>query len=239
MEKVIFRDSKGRKIAGLLEERSESAVILCHGLGSHKQGPLIEAIRKALPQTTFSIDLLGHGESEGEYNDITLTEAMDDVKRAREYLMGRGYEKAGFVGHSFGAVAGIMAQKGARFDFLVLIAPPSYYDVGEILHSSIYVLRELNALNSRDPDKQDAKISMAFFRDYGSHDSFRAAEKIKAPALIIQGEKDNIVPPEKTIELHKRLKNSYLKIFRGADHKFTGRTEELVAIVKSYVGRHA
>lgn len=224
MEKIFFNNSKGKKICGNLDDTgSKTAVLICHGLGSHKAKYPVSALQKcvsALDLTTLSIDLLGHGESEGEYNDLTLTEAMDDILSAKKELERRGYSDIGFIGHSFGGVGGIMVAHSAEFKFLVLVSPPTHYDISEMISSGIYILWELHKFNKNEKDRKKARIKLKFFRDYGSHDSYVAAEKIKCPTLIIHGDADKIVPLEKSRELRKKISGAKLVIFKGGDHEY-------------------
>jgi uncharacterized protein len=225
MDKINFKNSRGEKISGICScPGSDSVVIICHGLGTSKNSspyPVLEHKINKLGMATFRFDLYGHGDSSGNYEDLTLTEAIDDIVKAKEEMLKKGYTHVGFIGSSFGAVGGIMAASQTDFDFLVLISPPTYYDISEMFKSSIHVLRELWRFRNKKKDDKKAGITLKFFRDYGSHDSYDAAKKIKAPVLVIQGSDDKIVPPEKTRLLHKKIKNSRLKIFKGADHHYT------------------
>lgn len=238
MEKIYFSNSKGQSICGVLSEvDSELIVLMCHGLGASKDS--IEYVSfqnelNALGISTFRIDLLGHGESAGEYNDVTLTEAIDDILCAKHLLEKKGYKKIGFIGSSFGGVGGIMSSAREPFKFLVLISPPTYYNVREMIKSSIYIIRELGRVNKKTT-KEKAKINVQFFKDYGSHDSYAAAEKINEPTLVIHGDEDKIVPVAKTIELHKRMKNSKLKILKGVGHSYKNAREILTKEVIDFV----
>jgi esterase/lipase len=88
------------------------AILMCHGLGSNKDNTSYLTLQTKLNAskiTTFRIDLLGHGESDGEFDDLTLTETIDDILCAKQELERRGYTKIGFIGSSFGGVGGIIA----------------------------------------------------------------------------------------------------------------------------------
>jgi pimeloyl-ACP methyl ester carboxylesterase len=224
MPKIFFRDSKGRNICGnLTDNNSDTAVLMCHGLGSHKNRAPFNIFQEEVNKLglgVLSIDLLGHGESDGEYDDLILAEAIDDITRAKKELHNRGYMNVGFIGHSFGGVGGIMVAATEQFKFLVLISPPTYYDISEMVSSGIYLLRELHNHNKSLKDRKKARIHIRFFKDYGSHDSYAAAEKIDAPTLIIHGDNDKIVPLEKSRELRKHIGGSKIKIFKGAGHHY-------------------
>lgn len=225
MKKIFFKNSNGKKICGnFIDNNSDTAILICHGLGSHKDDVPYGALQEKSSEmglTVLSIDLLGHGESEGEYDDLTLTETIDNIICAKKELHKRGYSNVGFIGKSFGGVGGIMAAATQQFKFLVLISPPTYYDISEMVSSGIYVLWELRKHNNAVKDKKKASIRIAFFQDYGSHDSYAAAEKINSPTLIIHGDADKIVPLDKSRQLRKHIKGSKIKIFKGADHDYS------------------
>ncbi|PIN79946.1 hypothetical protein COV13_04480 [Candidatus Woesearchaeota archaeon CG10_big_fil_rev_8_21_14_0_10_32_9] len=237
MKKIYFQNSKGQILCGTQSDvGSDLIVIICHGLGASKDHVQYVSFQQELNEkgiSTLRIDLLGHGESAGEYNDLTLTETIDDILSAKHELEKQGYTQIGFIGSSFGGVGGIMAASIEPFKFLTLISPPTYYDIHEMVKSSIYVLRELMKVNKKTT-KNKAKINMKFFKDYGSHDSYAAAEKILEPVLIIHGDEDKIVPLVKSIELHKRIKNSKMKILKGADHHYTDAQERLTKEIVNF-----
>jgi len=239
MEKIYFKNSKGRKLSGVISNsESKVAVLISHGLGSNKDDFKYKSLQKKLAAAKISslaIDLLGHGESDGEYDDLTLTETIDDILCAKHELERRGYSEVGFVGYSFGGVGGIMSAEKEQFKFLVLISPPTYYNAREVIKSGIHVLREVRKTNKRNPQKKKAHANIKFFKDYGSQDSYAAAEKINAPVLIIQGDKDKIVPVKRTIELHKKIKGAKLKLFKGANHHYTNLQRLLVDDVRVFI----
>jgi len=245
MEKIYFTNSHKKKLCGMIsdsktEMKANMAVLMCHGLGSHKNDMPYKALQKevgALGIATLSLDLLGHGESDGEYDDLTLTETIDDILCAKHELERRGYKNIGFIGSSFGGVGGIMAAAVEQFKFLVLISPPTYYDINEMITSGVYILRELLKVNkqTKTTEKKKASLNIKFFRDYGSHDSYAAGEKIRAPVLIIQGDKDKIVPIAKSRELRRRIRGAKMKIFVGADHQYTRVQHQLVEETMKFV----
>ena len=239
MEKIYFKNSKGRKIYGVISNTNSKVVVLiCHGLGGNKDNFKYKLLQKKLAAAKISslaIDFIGHGESDGEYNDLTLTEATDDILCAKHELEKRGYSEVGFVGYSFGGVGGIMSAAKEQFKFLVLISPPTYYNVREMIKSGIHVLWELRKTNKRNPQKKNARANIKFFKDYGSQDSYVAAKKINAPVLIIQGDKDKIVPVKRTIELHKKIKGAKLKLLKGANHHFINLKGILVDEIRVFI----
>jgi uncharacterized protein len=239
VEKIYFKNTHGQNICGVISILdTDTAILICHGLGEDKQDSPYFRLHDAFLRmgiATFRIDLLGHGESDGEYDDLTLTETIDDIICAKNVLAKKGYKHIGFIGSSFGGVGGIMAESQAHFEFLILVSPPTYYDIKEMIKSGIYMIRALIQVNKKIPEKKSASLNISFFKDYGSHDSYAAAEKIKAPVLIIHGDQDKLVPIAKSKELKKRIAHSTIKIFKGADHQCSSAEDTLVQEILIFV----
>lgn len=237
-ETVYFKNSHEQKLCGVISNHdAKTIILLCHGLGSNKDTNPYMHLQEKINEhgiATFRFDFLGHGESDGKPDDLTLTEAIDDILCAKHELEKMGYEKIGFIGSSFGGVGGIMAASIEQFKFLVFISPPTYYNTSDMFKSGIFLLKELMHFN-KHTQKKKAHIHLKFFKDYGSHDSYRAAEKINAPVLIIQGDKDRIVPPKKTRELKNRIKNSKLKIMLNSDHHYTKTQYKLIKTIMTFI----
>ena len=53
-----------------------------------------------------------------------------------------------------------------------------------------------------------------------NHDSTEDLPKITARTLVITGDADKMVPPEKSLFIHQKIKNSQLKIIKGGSHAF-------------------
>jgi pimeloyl-ACP methyl ester carboxylesterase len=64
----------------------------------------------------------------------------------------------------------------------------------------------------------DAKGYMGQLYAAAVFDSYKHLGEISVPTLVITGDKDIVVPPENSFELHKLIPNSRLVIFKGAGH---------------------
>lgn len=78
-EKVLFYDSNKNKVIGILanpKKENKEIVILLHGFASSKNSQTNIALQKILTEhkiATFRFDFYGHGESEGNFENITVT----------------------------------------------------------------------------------------------------------------------------------------------------------------------
>jgi len=207
MEKIYFKNSKGDRLCGILSAAGEPLAILCHGLCSSKESRTSRRLEEILNRngiSTFRFDFFGHGESDGRLEDLTISEAVDDVMNAVLFLKGRGYSKVGLFGSSFGGLATLISA--SRVHDLLFLA----------LKSPVSDFREL------DPELA--------IRD-SENNAYEIAEKIGCPVLIVHGDADDVVPVEQSIKLEKLIKNCRLEIIRGADHDYS-REEDFERMIK-------
>ncbi len=114
--KIFFKNSKGNKLCGIVNNPSKSKVkpiiVLAHGFSSNKNSGTYTVLTERLAKyniSTLRFDFYGHGESEGRFEDITISEAVDDILQAIKYLKLQGYKKIGLMGSSFGGISSIIA----------------------------------------------------------------------------------------------------------------------------------
>ncbi len=112
---------KGKKV---------DAVLLLHGFGSSKNDGLMTMIAQKLADrgiASIRFDFNGHGESEGEFQQMTVLNELEDAKCVYEYIRALPYVKnISVCGHSQGGVvtgllAGELGKKALKK--AVLMAP--------------------------------------------------------------------------------------------------------------------
>ena len=207
-KKVTFASSKGSKLVGIIsdEDSSKPIVIFAHGLGSSKESDKYADFQNNLSKhniSVFKFDFYGHGESEGDFSDVTITEGTDDILCAIKLLKMKGFIKIGLVGTSFGGICSIIAaSKTTDLKFLGLLVPVSNpEELPDLKHhedaSRLNYRMNLDSLNN----------------------GHKVANKIKVPVYIIHAGDDEIVPVKQSIIFAKLLKNAKLEIVDNADHR--------------------
>jgi uncharacterized protein len=223
MEKNINQNG----ICGILSDekadKDKLILILIHGLGSHKNGKALNPMRDLLNKSNipyFRIDLFGHGESEGNFKDLTITKAIQSVIHSITYLESLGFKKIGIIGSSFGGLASIFAVIEKNINCLILRSSV-IKSQGEIVSK----FKEIPIEEWKEKGSiewiEGKNLSFKFYEDSKKYDALDIANKIKCRTLIIHGNKDHIVPYEDSIEISKKIENSKLVIIENADHKFT------------------
>jgi len=201
-KEISFKNNKGQTLRGDLYVPDKKyklkypSIIVCHGLGANKDMQNKVDLAEALFKEGFLVlkfDFHGHGKSEGELSEITLTQEIDDAKAAIEALYDLPQvdkKKLGLVGHSLGgAVTIAVAATDSRIKSAVSIAgvidmvrPLNCY-VGT---QKVRKWKELNDLEA-EPGKH---LKYSFLEDFNKHHMLNYAKKIKIPFLVINGTKD-------------------------------------------------
>jgi dipeptidyl aminopeptidase/acylaminoacyl peptidase len=194
--------------------------------------------------STFRFDFFGHGESEGKFEDITLSEAVSDVLRAIHFLMDSGYSKIGLMGSSFGGFASLIAA--SQMPWLTLLALKS--PVSDYL--GLLIARDQNIDIQRweqtgfipviGSDGQSIKLNYSFFQDAETIKSDDAIKNIKVPALIVHGDKDETVPIQQSIKCAELIKDCRLEVIKGADHTYTQpkHFEKMLSSITDFIIKH-
>jgi len=230
-EKLSFENSKGDKLVGVLSNPNGSVdvpiVILCHGFSSSKESKTFTSMERGLNRfgiASFRFDFYGHGESDGKFEDITISEAVDDILRAIDFLKGKGYSRIGLLGSSFGGISSIMAA--SKSDDLVVLAlkgPVSDYKEVELLRKGLDVIerwRESGFMTHCKSDGTPLKLNYSFYEDIKNNNGYQAAEKIKIPVIIVHGDADEVVPLEQSKKTCEIIEDCRLEIIPGANHRF-------------------
>jgi len=201
---------------------------MCHGFSTSKGGRTYVSLEDILNRkrfSTFRFDFFGHGESEGTFEEITLSEAVDDVKCAIRYVRDSGYEKIGLVGSSFGAFASIItAARSTDIYVLALKSPVSDY-MGLLIardqELDIKTWKREGFIIVKGADGQRLKLNYTFFEDAERIEGYSYARKVKIPTLIVHGDQDETVPLGQSRKAASLIPDCRLEIIEGADHVYS------------------
>ena len=231
-KKMFFKTTQGSDLCGILTrpepDSSGPIIVLCHGFGTSKdsrtflslEGPLVAA-----GISTFRFDFFGHGESDGRFAEITVSEAVQDVLSAIAYVRDLEYRRIGLVGSSFGGLAALVAAaQKPDLCLLALKSPVSDY------MSRLFVDRDGHDLQAwkeqgyiliPDGEGDPTRLNYTFYEDAERILGYAAADKIKAPTLIVHGDEDESVPVEQSLKLDTIIPDCRLEILKGADHRYS------------------
>lgn len=213
IEKRNFKNSRGLNLSAIFEgeDRNAPTVIICHGYESSKDSIAQKDLRRNLVESGFSViafDFTGRGESQGTTNDLTPSSGLDDLKSAITNL-----DKKEFALHgiSFGGYVALLYASQNPVLALTLKCPVSDYP-------------QVLKLNDQEESPSRVKI----LAETLNINLYEKVKNIQAPALIVHGDADEIVPLDQSRKLLKSIgsKEKELKIIKGAPHTMRGSSME-------------
>jgi uncharacterized protein len=230
-KKIYFNNTNGDKLCAIVnnpsDDKNKPVIVLAHGFSTSKNSGTYTTLAEKLAKhdiSTFRFDFFGHGESEGKFENITISEAVDDILHAIKYLKTQKYIKIGLMGSSFGGISSIIAaSKTNDLYLLALKSPVSNYLEKEIETKSEEELEDWKTKGYRiyvSGDGRESKLNYSFFEDFRNNDGYKAAPKIKIPTLIVHGDKDEIVPYKQSVKTCKLIADCKLNTIKGADHRY-------------------
>ncbi|MFH1683045.1 MAG: alpha/beta hydrolase [Candidatus Woesearchaeota archaeon] len=252
-ERIVFFDSAGNKVVGILsdptEDKSKPTIILCHGFQSSKESTTNLELEVRLHQkeiSTFRFDFYGHGESEGKFADITVSKAVDNLFQAINHLQKKGYRKIGLVGSSFGGLVSLVAASKSKGLFVLALKCPVSERLGELVaedtHQDIEEWKRKGFIERTNQQGETEKLNYSFYKDAKRYADSKDYKNIKIPTLIIHGDKDITVPLEQSIKTAKIVPHCRLEIIKGADHSFKTdpqHFQKMISLISEFIISHA
>ena len=140
METPLFIDNNSKKLFAVLhrpntnKDRKQSTpitgIVFCHPFAEEKlisQRVLVNLARQLCLSGYYVLrfDYMGHGDSEGDFEEATVKTRLSDINRAVEYLRDTVCPvKIGLLGIRFGATLATLASENDKcIDFLISISP--------------------------------------------------------------------------------------------------------------------
>lgn len=235
-QSLPFTDTGGRRVAGILAEpprHTDRVVLLCHGFLSGKNSKTNRALTDLLlPEgiSTFRFDWFGMGESEGDFAELTVTACLEQVGQALRVLLARGYGRVGLIGSSFGGLVATLAAAEHRPGppvpaALGLKCPaPDFPEMLRLEFGEDGMERWKRTGQIPDVAGGTTPVRLGFqlYEDCLTYDAYKAAESIRIPVLIVQGERDEYVPLHQSRRLFDAIRSEKrLSVLPGANHGFT------------------
>ena len=245
-------DGHHGKLQGLIQkpelQQGEKCpmVMFCHGFGGRKDGPLFELICDTLQAhgiASIRFDFNGHGESEGEFKDMTVPNEIEDAKKVVEYVRDLRYvSDLAIVGHSQGGVvasmtAGVLSEELGEpaFKAVALMAPAAVLREDAIRGNTMGKMYD-----PFDPGEYvelwgGLKLGGEYIRTAFSLPIYETAEKYMGSALIVHGNGDRVVPYTYGERFHQIWPGSEYVLLEYFDHGFSQNIYRTTDIVSQYL----
>jgi uncharacterized protein len=229
---LTFHDSAGHRTSGMLaslDTPTDRLVVLCHGFLSNKNSTTNKTLSRLLLEkriATFRFDFFGQGESDGPFEQMTLTTAIDQARSALEFVAAKGYRRLGLTGSSFGGLVSLLVAS-RRPDLLALALKCPVADFPETLRlefgdERMAHWKQFNEIPNVTGGPHPVPLQYHLYEDCLTYDAYKEAESIRTPTLIVQGDCDELVPLHQSHRLIDAIRvEKRLEILTGADHGFT------------------
>ena len=232
------KEEEARLALDFLPAASKSSRLwfFVHGLNSNRRGDkaLYFARQVARRGEAFaSLDLTGHGDSEGELLGLSLTRNLSDVDRGLRFVRDEAgpFSSVFLVGSSMGGLTALWysAHHPDRVHANLLIAP-AFELAGRLLLS----LGRNKAQRWREEGKThlvtehaEFDLGYGFVEDEARYPIATLVRKLKTPTLILHGTQDETVPYRLSRNFTQKVQISKLTLIAGGDHRLTDHKELL------------
>jgi pimeloyl-ACP methyl ester carboxylesterase len=222
--------------------------VFVHGLGSNRRGEkaLHFAERFAAQGWGFlSLDLRGHGDSDGALRDLTMTGMLEDLAATLDWL--RAQQPDGgppvLIGSSMGgAVAAWHALAHPReTGCLALIAPSLQFPgrLGWQLGPAAMEEWKRTGLRRFESDWIDLEIGFGLMEDALNYDPQKLLLALATPTLIFHGMRDTAVDWRISLGFLEDCRYPHLELvlLKDGDHRLTDRKALLFETLWAWLAR--
>lgn len=241
--KIYFKNKDGLKLAAKLTKpkgKTATCIILCHGatVDKEEKGSFTELAARLTKDgfSTFRFDFRGHGESEGNSVDMTVTGQINDLDSVLEFLLEKGYKQFGVVSASFSGGAASMFVAVHQDRIKALIYWNSVLDYR-------YLLKRWLSEDGRSLAKTgvirrgNTRYGKGLIDELSKLDLDSKLRKLRIPILFIHGEKDSRILYRDQEKQAKRL-HADIEIIMGSEHGFHTKkySKQAVGAAASFFG---
>lgn len=251
--KVKIKTPDGFILDGVFEkpQKSTRGIIFCHGMTMDKdREKIFVRVEPQLSKKGFStlrFDFRGHGQSSGDpTGDFTISGEITDLASAVEFLKDQGIALEGIVGISFGASIASLYVGDHPVNRLFLINPALVINVpfpgyGWWMKNGAEKAHALRRLGVERVAARLLKVGKPLADDIERYFPMRQLKKYKGKLVIVQGNKDRMIPWRANKTFFDTLDNKEAKyiLLEGAGHGFHQEPyeTEVVDLIIGFFGR--
>lgn len=217
----------GRTLRGHLRDAPGPVGLFLHGFASHAAGNKSLALARHAAQRGYAwlrMDLSGHGESDGAFQDFRLSTLLADVEAILASLSDRPVL---LVGSSMGGWLAVLAalRRPRQVCGLVLIAPAFNFIQTHFGALPPAELAGWEHAGWRDfEDRYEGvgyRLHHDVLADAAPFDVLAAPVALACPMILIHGEHDESVPLalSEAFERHAQAPYKELHVIAGGDHR--------------------
>lgn len=240
MQKAVEIESRNLTLRGMLHIPDNApgkvpVVCIFHGFTGTKVEPhfIFVKLSRRLEKTgiaSLRFDFGGSGESDGDFEDMTILTELDDAKAILDYAKSLPFadaERIGVVGLSMGGTVASLLAGDRKEDVAALCLWAPAGDMGERLTQDRRP-EEIQAFRSKGLwDVGGLTLGIGFLDTALELDTYKRAASYDKRVLLLHGDKDQVVPyqvSERYLEIYGN--NADLHTIPDADHTFNRKDWE-------------
>lgn len=220
-------------------------VIICHGFTGEKNSDLLKNLSDELENrgiASIRFDFNGHGDSEGNFQDMTVLNEIEDVKKVYDYAAKiTGVTSISIAGHSQGGVVASMVagELGAKKIKAVALMAPAAVLRDDAIRGNLFGV-QFDSINNV-PEYVEIfgghKVGRSYILTAQTLPIYETAKNFTGAAFMIHGTADIIVPYTYSLRYKEIYKNSEIELLDGFDHGFHPNTKQAAALVADFFAK--
>ena len=225
-ERVEFASRRGGVLVGDLHRSRAGAapmLLLCHGMESTRQGTKQQAlVERFVPRgiNVFRFDFSYVGESDGRFEDLTVSGEVDDALGAIDFVQDFSPTALVLVGSSLGGTVALLAaaRTPERVQGIATIAAVA----DSALFTATLETDEIEKWRREGRRAwREGYMNVGFLEDVERIDILAAVSTLTQPLLVLHGESDPVVPVEHAMAIAAAAPGDVtLATFPGVAHRF-------------------
>ena len=222
-------------------------MILCHGFNADKDYPLLKTLADELETrgiASIRFDFNGHGQSDGDFQDMTIVNEIADAKKVFAYVRHLpNVTNISIAGHSQGGVVAstVAGELGAKKIKTVVLfaASPSLRDyalTGHLFHVTFDPLDPPEYIEINTPYGK-RKVGREYIVTVQNLPIYETAAKFTGDALMIHGTGDITVPYTCSLIYKKFYGCGEVELLDRVDHGFSGEQNRVATFAADWLTR--
>jgi len=243
-------DGDHGKLAAVLQTPDNASkyplVIICHGFTAQKEQDLLKNLADDLESrgiASIRFDFNGHGASEGDFQQMTVPNEIEDAKCVYAYVRDLPeVTSVSLAGHSQGGVVASMVagQLGSsKIKALALMAPAAVLR-DDALRGNIFT-EHYDAVNPPEYVELDHRGTKKLGRNYiktaQTLPIYETAERFHGKVFMIHGTGDIVVPYTYSLRYYDIYPGSKIRLLKDFDHGFTQDTVKTAKFVADFFAK--
>lgn len=223
-------------------------VIICHGFSGNCRRPFIKDLSESIVaqgMATLRFDFNGHGESDGEFRNMTVLNEIEDLKDVITWARKQPWvENISLVGHSQGGVvvsmvSGELGDKEIKAEVLLAAAAVLRDDAlrGNTMGATYdpWNFKGDYIELPHSPEAGALLLGKNYVETAIRLPIYETAANYTGPTLIVQGTHDQIVPYTYAERYNEKIRNSELKLIPDENHVFSNTQKETSILVADWL----